>query len=245
MSDVDDAIVRAFDFALTEAGFVRSGTSWVYDHDGSFVAFSAVPDEAGSYSLRFGWRYDAFGDPQADPPTAHGCVRSMTLDEVGSLVGAPVGSLIDGVESFEQRLATVVRKHVLRWVESWKRPDGFRDFLADRTLHLGAGWASAMLGHRERARLEFAYAAHLYGQLLDGDFDRARADADAALAAVFAAANGLGLFLAEAPEETVAAFTSERGVTARDKVMNPAAEHWRMQRRHAAYAAVGIAYLQR
>ena len=246
----DQAIARAFDVALTGSGFNRSGLSWTWTSGSTFIAFTAIAAGGESdlaYSMRFGWRYEAFGDPPPDTATAHGCVRSMTLDELGGLAGMPIGLVgqVDeqSVSEFEQRLATVVRKHVLRWIEIWKRPEGYRDFLADKQYHLAAAWASALLGHDERARLELAYAAHLYGQPLDEAFDRMRADGDASVATVFAATNGLPALLSAADPETVAAFTSERGATARDKVLEPQSEHRRMQRRHELVAVACIRYL--
>lgn len=243
IDEADQAIVRSFDFALSGAGYERSGLTWAWASESSFVAFTAigaVERDSLAYSMRFGWRYDAFGDPPPDPATAHGCVRAMTLDQLGTLAGKPVGALGRPSESslvaFEQRLATVVRKHVLGWMEIWKRPEGFRDFLADRKYHLAAGWASALLGHDERARLELAYAAHIYMQPLDDSFDRMRADADGSFASVFAATNGLAEVLEDAGSAIISAFTSTRGATARDKVTEPHAEHRRMQLRHDAFA---------
>ena len=247
LGPTDHAIERAFDPALTNAGYVRAGSNWVWEQAGALAAFTAVgTSEAGriAYSLRLGWRYDAFGDPMPEPRTAHGCVRGMKLDELAGFVGKPLGIVGDltseAVLVFEQQLTTVVRKHVLAWVETWKRPSGFRDFLAAQGYHLGAAWASALLGQDERSRLELVHARHLYQLPLDSDFDRQRADMDESLAAVFAANHGLAGYLAGADESVVGAFTSRRGDSQRDRVTDPAAEHRRMQTRHAAYAQVCV-----
>ena len=195
-----------------------------------------------AYSIRIGWRYEVFGDPAADPENAHGCVRSMTLDELGVLAGTRIGVVGHperaSVEDFEKRLTMFARKHVDRWVDIWKRADGFRDFLAHQDYHLAAAWASALLGHHERARFELLSAAHLYLQPLDESFDRRRADVDGSLAGVFASTNGLADLL-----RTLGAFTSMRGATARGKVLEPQGEHLRLQRRHEAYATACLRYI--
>ena len=248
----DGIIARAVELPLAEAGFVRTGTglSWSWTSESAFVAVSALAAADAdrlAYSLMVGWRYEAFGDPGQEPDTAHGCVRQMTFDQLGQHPGRPLGNLGIADEralaGFEQRLATIVRKHLVRWIEAWKRPDGYRDFLASRNYHLAAGWASALLDHDERARLELVYAAHLYNQPLDGSFDRMRADHDGALAAVFAAPNGLAALLARSDAPIVGAFSSERGAAQKEKVVDPQSAHRRLQLRHAALSDTCLRFL--
>ena len=248
--DVDQAIVRALDFTLSGADFKWSGLSWTWRSNSAFVACTAMRAAGGdglAYSIRIGWRYEAFDDPVADPETAHGCVRSMTLDELGILAGTPIGAVGHperaSVDDFEKRLTMFARKHLVRWVDIWKRAEGFRDFLAYQNYHLAAAWASALLRHHDRARLELAHAAHLYLQPLDEAFDRRRADVDGSMAGVFASTNGLADLLGLTDPDTLAAFTSVRGATARTKVLEPHSEHQRLQRRHEAYATACLRYL--
>lgn len=249
----DKIIVSQLDGPLIKAGFVRSPTqlNWSWTGGVAFVALSAlaaVDENRLAYSLMVGWRFDVFADPQPDPVTAHGCSRAMTFDELAPAAGRSLGAIgvadDRALEDFDQRLAATVRQHVVRWVGPWKRPDGYRDFLASKNYHLAAAWASALLGHNERARLELAYAAHLFNQPLDGSFDRMRADHDGALASVFAARNGLSALLEAGDDETVAAFSSQRGTIARDKVIEPQAEHRRLRLRHAALSETCLLRVQ-
>ena len=135
------------------------------------------------------------------------------------------------------------RKYVDRWVDIWKRAKGFRDFLGYQDYHLAVAWASALLGHHDRARLELAYAAHLYLQPLDESLDCRRVDVDGSLVGFFASINGLADLLRHADPDTLAAFTSVRGATARTKVLELHSEHQRLQRRHEAYATACLRYL--
>ena len=244
-------VVGVLDGPLTAAGYFRDGLSWSWRGGGSFVALTAVADhgvDVSTYSIAAGWYFESLGDPDSNPATAHDCIRYMTIDRIAGTVGDPVSSLSPGdaisILEFERRLATVFRKHVLGWLEPWKRAGGFRDFLADQKFHLAAGWVSAVLGHEERARLELAYAAHVYNQPLDAEFDRLRAEQDEAFTAVFAARNGLKAYLAGAEASAVSAFDSRRGDVAQDKVVNPAAEHRRMQLRHQVFAATCVDFLE-
>lgn len=249
-TDLDDVVRRSLGDPLAAAGYVEHDLTWAWRDAGAFVALSAVPsttDEAAAYSIRVGWRYDALGDPEPEPPLAHGCVRSLTLDELVGRSGLPLAAVgrpsEASVADFQQRLATVMRKHLMRWMESWKRPEGFRDFLSHKELHLAAAWASALLGHDERARLEIGQAAHLHGRPLDEAFDRQRADLDEAFVAPWAARHGLAAELAEAPPDVVGAFGSAPGALARDRVLEPGTEHRRLQTRHATYARLCLRLL--
>lgn len=244
------AVRRALGAPLLAAGFRERDLTWAWDGTEAFVAISAIGsmlDGAAAFSIRVGWSYEALGDPPPEPPIAHGCVRSLTLDELVGRSGLPLGVVGHATDEaafeLEQRLATVMRKHLLRWIEPWKRPEGFRDFLSHTELHLAAAWASALLGHAERARLEAAKAAHLHGRPLDESFDRRRADLDEACVAPMAARHGLAAELGAAPAEVVGAFSVAPGEVARDRVLDPGAEHRRLQVRHETYARLCLRLL--
>ena len=208
----------------------------------------------GGISLTFGWRYDAFGDPLPEPRAAEGCIRQMSIDDfAGAGAGAvrlsvlPDLSSAEELAAWEQRLAMVVRKHVVRWLDGWRRPAGYRDFLSAQRLHLAAGWLSALLGQAERMDLELRSAAALNAIPLEEGFDRRLADSDESFAAPLAARHGLAAVLKSAEEvgdrRTIDAFGSERGSRARDRVTDPGREHARLLRRHEVYAALCAEYI--
>jgi len=241
--------LRAADFQFSrEAGWTRgedasfTGVSLRVVHRGSDPGL-----ERGGISLTFGWRYDAFGDPFPEPRTAEGCIRQMSIDDfVGAgtvrLSVLPDVSSSEEMAAWEQRLAMVVRKHVVRWLDVWKRPAGYRDFLSAQRLHLAAGWLSALLGQGERADFELRSAAALNAIPLDEGFDRRQADRDESFAAPLAARHGLASVLESAEQagdrRTIDAFGGERGARASDRVTNPGREHARLLRRHEVYAAL-------
>lgn len=255
---LDQAVDRVVRFPLQAAGFVGKNGSWVWFDGGSFVAFSARtvwpgPQTTGGAVIRFGWSYAALGDPPPDPPMAEGCVRQLSIDELTSAAAGRLATLPElddeqEVAGWEWRLASVWRRDVQGWLETWKRPEGFRDYLTDRGLHLAAAWMSALLGHRERVELELRSSASLVALPVGGGFDRHRADQDEALAAPFAARHGLAALLAEAERAgdhaSVAAFAAPRLERARRRVVDPADEHRRLLRRHEVYAALCVERLR-
>jgi len=235
---------------LVEAGYQERDLTWAWDGPEAFVAVSAIGsmrDRAVAFSIRVGWSYSALGDPPPEPRIAHGCVRSLTLDELVGQAGLPLGAVGHVSEQatfeLEQRLATVMRKQLVRWIEPWKRPEGFRDFLSHSELHLAAAWVSALLGHSERARLEAATAAHLHGRPLDDSFDRLRANLDESCVAPMAARHGLAAELGSAKSDVLAAFSLAPDVVARDRVLDPWAEHRRLQIRHETYTRLCLKIL--
>ena len=130
---------------LDEAGYERREFDWVAEPGGSFVAVSAVravENGAPAYSLQVGWRFDVFDDPPPDPPTAHGCVRGMTFDQLAGRQGVPLGRVggtgDEALAGFEQRLATVATQQLAKWGRVWLRAEGFRDFVSAKEWHLGA-----------------------------------------------------------------------------------------------------------
>ena len=169
----------------------------------------------------------------------------MTLDEIAptsdlrSLLAFPADEAA-GQARWAERLTVAWTRSVVPWLDRWARPDGFRDYAAQGGLHVTAAWVSACLGQDERARreLELAHAAAAAG--LDGDFDRARAERDAAMAAPLAARHGLSDYLAEAAaaknQAILDAFTSRRGDAAQAKITAPDLEHRRLQHRRAVFA---------
>jgi len=258
--DVADAADRVLRIPLVAAGFTfEPDGGWRWSDAFSFVgiAVRVVPQVRsghtagrGGVAFTFGWRYDAFGDPQPSPTSAEGCLRQLSIDDIGSESGPRLSGLPqrDSVSIWEQRLSTTFRKHVVGRLETWKRPDGFRDFLADRRLHLSAAWLSAALGHRERVDLELRAAAELARVPLEAGFDRRRADRDEAFAAPLAARHGLGSFLTMADESgdraSLDSFGGRRDAVARDRVTEPELEHARLLRRREVYAALCLDYLE-
>ena len=257
-----DAIAsRVLNPPLEAAGFTSSqSTGWTRQDGGSFVGVSVrvvLPGDdqrggRGGVSLTFGWRYEAFDDPEPEPRTAEGCVRQMSMDDFdGSgtirLSVLPDVSSSEELAAWEQHLAMTVRKHIVRWLDAWKRPAGFRDFLSAQRLHLAAAWLSALLGHNERVDLELRSAAALDAIALEDGFDRRLADRDESFTAPLAALHGLAALLRRAEEvddrRTLDAFGSERDTRARQRVTDPAGEHSRLRRRHEVYAALCSEYV--
>jgi hypothetical protein len=251
---------RVLRFPLTSAGYEFDPVGgWSWSNADAFVAVStrvvgSVESggvlRPGGVALTFGWAYGRFGDREPFPRSAEGCVRQLAIDDFAGdvwprLAALPAG---DEVEGWEQRLATTVRKEVVGWLETWKRPDGFRDFLSHRRLHLSAAWLSGLLGHRERVDLELHSTAGLMGIPLGSGFDRRRADRDEAFAAPAAARHGLAAFLARAESEgdrtSLDAFGGQRASLAKDRVTDPATEHARLIRRHEVYSALCLEYLE-
>ena len=140
------------------------------------------------------------------------------------------------------RLGAAWERAVVPHLHRWGRPDGFRDYVASRNLHLAAAWLSAVLGQSDRAIAELDHAHRTLDHPLDADFDRGRAELDTSLAAPLAAARGLGEYLeraaSEGEESVVEAFRTVRGATAQSKITAPDAEHLRLQRRQAVIAEV-------
>jgi len=254
---------RVLRFPLTTAGFqFDQARGWTRENDQSFTGVSvrviepeaaAHPPTRGGMAMTFGWRYAAFGDPEPSPSSAEGCIRQLSIDDFAAGAGARLALLPDlssraALAAWEQRLATTLRQQVVGWLEAWKRPAGFRDFLSDRRFHLTAAWLSAMLGHRERLDLELRSAAALNAVPLEGGFDRHLADRDEAFAAPLAARHGLAAVLVSAEavgdQRTLDAFGGAREVRARDRVTDPGREHARLLRRHEVYAALCVEYLR-
>lgn len=227
--------------SLDETGFQRVRSGWIRSSEGVFNAFSAFAGD-GRQTATFGWRYADLGDPEPDPPDARGCLHRLPLDllaptsDLRSLLAYPDDA--QAIEVWERRLQTAWRAAVVPWLNKWWRPDGYRDFLASRGMHLGAAWVSAVLGHRERTQLELEQAHLAIGQPLDSTFDRARAERDAAIAAPFATRHGLAEYLGQdgLRAEVRDAFISSRGATAQSKITSPDLEHRRLQQRAAVFA---------
>lgn len=256
---LEEAARRVFTLPLTTAGY-RPGPfgGWVWQGPDAFAALAvravdqvetAGVRRPGGVAITFGWRFDRFGDPHPSPASAEGCVRQLSLDDLVPAGGSRIAALptADGVAQWEQRLATAVRKHLAGWWETWKRPDGFRDFLAAHRFHLAAGWLSALLGQPERADLELRSSAALLSVDLDRGFDRRRADLDESLAAPIAARHGLAAFLADAERAgdraSLESFGGDRAGLAKDRVTDPAREHARLRRRAEIYAALCLEHV--
>lgn len=251
MSAFAEALARTIGPSLENAGFTRGAVGWTRQTGHGLNALSVFED--GDWRVvTFGWQFTVLGDPEPSPADARGCARRMPLDAIAPANDLRSLTLFPGEDSaamarWAQRLTVAWNRAAVPWLERWARPDGFRDYASQRGFHVTAAWISACLGHAERARreLELAHVAAAAG--LDGEFDRAAAEHDAAMAAPFAARHGLGAYLARAEvagnETILEVFTQRRGQAAQTKITTPEVDHRRLQHRRAVFAELCREYI--
>ena len=129
---------------------------------------------------------------------------------------------------------------VVPWLSKWSRPDGYRDFLSDRGLHVGAAWVSAVLDQPERAHAELRLAHAGAARPSEPGFDRAKTEQDLAIAAPFAAGHGLSEYLTalstRGGDAAAGVFTSRRWSAAQMKTTTPDVDCDRLLHRLAVVA---------